>query len=287
MEFFEKREAELLKLNEELDRKRAAVLKQVDEACRPGIPSAPKDENNRIMDSLRGDDRNKDDASKKLEKQLRELSIQLELSNKQNEQLKTELNKVNTANKRLEKDYTAKDARIHKLQEEIDRSKSTNTELKSAEKQVKELNIQMERSFKKIQEDGLLIESLKKENEQIKLEIEKVSATNKRVEKELSLKDSKIHKLLDDVDRTKALNAELKAADKNRITTDKSENEMLQNECRRLEKQRTELLAAFKKQMKLIDVLRRQKLHLEAARALAFSEEEFIRVLELGEKLNM
>ena len=41
-----------------------------------------------------------------------------------------------------------------------------------------------------------------------------------------------------------------------------------------------ELLSAFRKQAKLVELLKRQRVHMEAARMLAFTEEEFARAVE-------
>ncbi|GAB4821196.1 hypothetical protein N2152v2_008242 [Parachlorella kessleri] len=53
-------------------------------------------------------------------------------------------------------------------------------------------------------------------------------------------------------------------------------------EAKRLEQQKLELVLAFRKAMKLVDVLKRQKLHLEAAALLDISGKELMQAMELG-----
>lgn len=86
----------------------------------------------------------------------------------------------------------------------------------------------------------------------------------------------------------------------------KAEYDQVVRDNKKLDKQKGELLAAFKKQMKLIDLLKRQRIHMEvrvnelkvlltmvltlfifllvgqAAKMLSFTEAEFSKTLELG-----
>lgn len=51
-----------------------------------------------------------------------------------------------------------------------------------------------------------------------------------------------------------------------------------------LEKQKADLLALIKKQMKLIDILKKQKIHLESTRIIQFTEDELIHLFGMDKK---
>ncbi|XP_064470973.1 testis-expressed protein 9-like [Ornithodoros turicata] len=48
-----------------------------------------------------------------------------------------------------------------------------------------------------------------------------------------------------------------------------------------LEKQKLDLLTLIKKQMKLIDILKKQKIHLESTRIIQFTEEELTKLFAI------
>jgi len=57
----------------------------------------------------------------------------------------------------------------------------------------------------------------------------------------------------------------------------------LQKENKQLRSEKKQLLTLFKKQMKLVDILKRQKLHMEAMKLLSYSEDAFLKLVSQGE----
>ena len=90
----------------------------------------------------------------------------------------------------------------------------------------------------------------------------------------------RLNRALEEVDRLKQQLKDARSQTKDTSDSSRRNVEHLAAENKRLEKQKNELLNAFKKQLKLISVLRQQKMHIEAARLLSFTEEEFTNAMQ-------
>lgn len=86
-----------------------------------------------------------------------------------------------------------------------------------------------------------------------------------RLQSELVAKGKKIDQLLEDIGRLKATYKAKGIPKENEPDNDQKATERLQDQVKRLEKQRGDLLAVVKKQAQLADVLRRQRANVQSA----------------------
>nr|CDS23206.1 testis expressed sequence 9 protein [Echinococcus granulosus] len=189
----------------------------------------------------------------------RYLSAKLRVSETENATLKNDLRAVHSELEKLS-------ARLQELGQERSRLQrqnvqdSTNldrlrTELESTKQRAESLTLE------KIALERQL------ETERRQRERDKSDARSVEVRFQRALED--IQRLRDEVDKSRS--------DKDSV---KRQLDAVTNDNRRLERQKSELIVAFKKQMKLIDVLRRQKMLIEASRVLKLTEEEFLKTLD-------
>ncbi|KAJ8604107.1 hypothetical protein CTAYLR_001769 [Chrysophaeum taylorii] len=91
--------------------------------------------------------------------------------------------------------------------------------------------------------------------------------------------DVRLARAVEEADKLKASLARARSDARDAADDRRKEKAALEASIKKLERQKSELHAAFRKQLKLIDILKRQKIHMEAARLLAFTEEEFMKIV--------
>lgn len=106
----------------------------------------------------------------------------------------------------------------------------------------------------------------------------------RRVEDESRTREVRLKRAMEEVDRYRGLLERAKGAEREGRDVARADYTKLLADKKKLEKQKAELMVGFRKQLKLIDVLKRQKVHLEAAQMLSFTEEEFMKILQLGQE---
>lgn len=193
-------------------------------------------------------------------------------------------------------------AKLRVMQEEVDRlsqechtgneeRKKLNSALKNATEEQARLQknnnaqqVQIEKHKKLLAEEkhksesvGLQVQNMRKELDGMKRDQKQTSVSHNATE-------VRLNRALEDVERYKSQLQKDKNSNKESAENDRREMDRLRIDNKRLERLKNEMNTVFKKQQKLISILKRQILHIEAAKLLSFTEEEFVRALDWGSK---
>eukprot|EP00201_Polytomella_parva_P007213 CAMPEP_0175085646 /NCGR_PEP_ID=MMETSP0052_2-20121109/28785_1 /TAXON_ID=51329 ORGANISM="Polytomella parva, Strain SAG 63-3" /NCGR_SAMPLE_ID=MMETSP0052_2 /ASSEMBLY_ACC=CAM_ASM_000194 /LENGTH=393 /DNA_ID=CAMNT_0016357693 /DNA_START=44 /DNA_END=1226 /DNA_ORIENTATION=- len=167
-------------------------------------------------------------------------------------------------------------------QELLKELKAVRAEKEGWARERKNLELQLDRAKKTASEAEAALQGHEQKAREMAKAEGKLERDRRQADAEQRGKDVRLTRALEELEKYRTLLAEAKSQDREGKDSARAEVSKLQTEIKKLERQRTELLAAFRKQMRLIELLRRQRVHLEASRALQFTEEEFLKILDMG-----
>ncbi|XP_029315748.1 testis-expressed protein 9 [Cottoperca gobio] len=197
--------------------------------------------------------------------QIRVLKAKLRIMQEELDQLSCEYYKKDDENAKLS-------AKMKELEEDRARlQKTTNIQ----QTQIEKHRALAEESDKKSDGVQLQVSALHKEVENLNRNHKQAAAAHSTVE-------VRLNRALEEVERLKTQLNKMKQMNKDKISEEHQSKENLLAENKMLKKQKAELIVGFKKQLKLIDILKRQKMHFEAAKLLSFTEDEFMKALDWG-----
>ncbi|KAJ8925882.1 hypothetical protein NQ315_009734 [Exocentrus adspersus] len=143
----------------------------------------------------------------------------------------------------------------------------------TAKNTIGKLESQVSSLSSKLQSKDSEVASIKKESEQIKKELKSSNLNVNNYEVRLNRAYEENEKLKATIKSSKEEEKELKEVYKKQIND-------LTVAVKRIEHQKAELLNGFKKQVQLIDLLKRQKMYLEAYKITELSEAEYLKILD-------
>jgi len=188
--------------------------------------------------------------------------------------------KLRGLNERLENQTRAKDTWKSRCAEATASRRKAEEEVQKLQKQLQRAHETAERNRKTRTRDRGKEDELSRELATLRGEAAAAARSAKQAESIVRATEVRLTRALEDNKRYKELLKNAKAGSGEELAHLRQTNAAQANQIKALERQRTELLAALKKQIRLIDILRRQKVHIEAAKALSFTEEEFMSALD-------
>uniref|UniRef100_A0A8C6WVJ3 Testis expressed 9 n=1 Tax=Neogobius melanostomus TaxID=47308 RepID=A0A8C6WVJ3_9GOBI len=197
--------------------------------------------------------------------QVRVFKAKLRIMQEELDQLTSEYYKKDDENIRL-------NTKMKELEEDRARLQKSQSILQTQLEKHKAL---AEESAKKCDGLQLYVAGLNKEIENLNRSNKQAAALHNTIEIRLNRATEESQKLKSEINKMKQIN-------KDKVNEEHESKETLLAENKSLKKQKAELIVAFKKQLKIIDILKRQKMHFEAAKLLSFTEEEFVKALDWG-----
>ncbi|KAK2172291.1 hypothetical protein NP493_973g00030 [Ridgeia piscesae] len=186
--------------------------------------------------------------------------------------MQEELTRVSQDSFQKEQEQLAMKSNMKRLEEENSRHLKT----------INSLKVQMKKHERMSGESRNKTVDLETELSQLKKEMNTISQTHQKAASTKSITEVRLNRAIEEVEKYKKEVSSYKASLQDASLIGEKRVEYLTSENKRLENQKKELMVAFKKQMKLIDLYKRQRLHVEAAKMLSFAEEEFLCALEWG-----
>ncbi|XP_070762273.1 testis-expressed protein 9 [Enoplosus armatus] len=197
--------------------------------------------------------------------QVRVLKAKLRIMQEELDQLSCEYFKKDDENAKLS-------AKMKEIEEDRARLQKTTS---IQQTQLEKHRALTEESAKKCDGLQLQVSALNKEIENLNRSHKQAAAVHSTVE-------VRLNRALEEGERLKTQLNKMKLMNRDKISEEHQSKENLLAENKMLKKQKAELIVGFKKQLKLIDILKRQKMHFEAAKLLSFTEDEFMKALDWG-----
>ena len=163
------------------------------------------------------------------------------------------------------------------LKEAREENERTKKNFSHQQAQIQKLKTALEDEKKKTDGRTLQLQNVTKELDALKRE-QKLSVTS------YNATEVRLNRANEEIEKLKSQLSTQKNVDKEAINRDQKEIEKLRMDNKRLERLRSDTMTVMKKQQKLIGILKRQILHIEAAKLLSFTEEEFVKALDWGSK---